>query len=45
MKNFIKKIKSNASFIVPWLILGFAITVFGSGLTYAYFDFILNFLY
>lgn len=42
MRNFFKKIKSNASFIVPWLILGLALIIFGSGLTYAYFDFVLN---
>ena len=42
MKNFFKKIKSNSSFIVPWLILGLAVIIFGSGLTYAYFDFVLN---
>lgn len=42
MSNFIKKIKENKSFIVPWLILGVSIIIFGSGLTYAYFDFMLN---
>lgn len=41
MKNLFAKIKENKSFIVPWLILGFAIIIFASGLTYAYFDFIL----
>ncbi len=42
MKKLLEKISKNKSFIIPWLILGFSIIIFGSGLTYAYFDFVLN---
>lgn len=42
MKKLLQKIKDNKSFIMPWVVLGISILIFASGLTYAYFDFVID---
>ncbi len=42
MKRLFEKIKNNKSFILPWIVLGISIIIFASGLTYAYFDYVIN---
>ena len=42
MEKMFSRIKENKSFIIPWIVLGISILVFASGLTYAYFDFVID---
>lgn len=42
MKEFFQKIKESKGFLIPLIILIVAIVVFGGGITYAYFQFIID---